>query len=153
MLLARRDTGCCSSIARRFPSDIPHGHFIHLQGPGRSFKKWGLLDAVTGSTHCPATTSCSFSISGTFALESTGVQVDGLAFGYGPRRKVLDQCVDRCGGPGGCGGGGEFSGRELPVRRGANHWHSRSIVPVRLLPSVATITIGADGRNCGSRAP
>jgi flavin-dependent dehydrogenase len=90
MLLARKGHRVLLVDRARFPSDIPHGHFIHQQGPMR-LKKWGLLDAIT-SSNCPRTESISVDL-GDFPLESSGIQVDGVAFGYGPRRKVLDQVL------------------------------------------------------------
>ena len=39
-----------------FPSEIPHGHFIHRQGP-RRLKQWGLLDRVAAV--CPRSASSS----------------------------------------------------------------------------------------------
>jgi hypothetical protein len=38
-----------------FPSDIPHGHLIHVQGP-RLLSRWGLLERVL-ATGAPAITT------------------------------------------------------------------------------------------------
>jgi 2-polyprenyl-6-methoxyphenol hydroxylase-like FAD-dependent oxidoreductase len=50
MLLARKGYSVLLVDRARFPSDIPHGHFIHKHGP-RRLCAWGLLDRVlaTGS--------------------------------------------------------------------------------------------------------
>jgi flavin-dependent dehydrogenase len=90
MLLARKGYRVLLVDRARFPSDIPHGHFIHQGGPLR-LRRWGLLDAIT-ARNCPGTDSCSVDL-GDFPLESSGVQLDGVPFGYGPRRKVLDQVL------------------------------------------------------------
>ena len=54
MLLARRGLDVLLVDRARFPSDIPHGHFIHRHGP-RRLKDWGLLDRVL-ETNCPPVT-------------------------------------------------------------------------------------------------
>jgi flavin-dependent dehydrogenase len=71
----------------RFPSDIPHGHFIHQEGPAR-LHRWGLLDAITASG-CPRIDSA-VSDMGDFPLQSSDICANGVGLGYGPRRKVLD---------------------------------------------------------------
>src|SRR5688572_9901278 len=80
MLLARKGYRVLLVDRARFPSDIPHGHFIQQQGPTR-LKRWGLLDAIVAS-NCPGTDSCTFDLND-FPLHSAGVQLDGVAFGYG----------------------------------------------------------------------
>src|SRR5215210_3414630 len=55
MLLARKAYKVLLADRATFPSDIPHGHFIHKHGPGR-LDRWGLLDRVV-STSCPPVTS------------------------------------------------------------------------------------------------
>ena len=54
MLLARKGHRVLLVDRAMFPSDIPHGHFIHRHGPGR-LAAWGLLDAVL-ATGCPPVT-------------------------------------------------------------------------------------------------
>jgi 2-polyprenyl-6-methoxyphenol hydroxylase-like FAD-dependent oxidoreductase len=90
MLLARKGYRVLLVDRARFPSDIPHGHFIHQQGPTR-LKRWGLLDKIIAS-NCPATESFILD-EGDFPLQSTGLSLEGVAVGYGPRRKVLDQVL------------------------------------------------------------
>src|SRR5690242_19792707 len=87
LLLARKGLRVLLLDRTRFPSDIPQGHFIHQQGPAR-LQRWGLLDRITAS-NCPGTESAIVDY-GDFALEGSGLARDGRAFGYGPRRKVLD---------------------------------------------------------------
>src|SRR5262245_4864213 len=90
MLLARQGYKVLLVDRGTFPSDIPHGHFIHRHGP-RRLASWGLLDRIT-ATNCPATTSSVMDL-GDFPLAAAGLVVDGIALGYGPRRTVLDQVL------------------------------------------------------------
>ena len=89
MLLARKGYKVLLVDRATFPSDIPHGHFIHRHGPGR-LARWGLLDRI--AANCPAVTSTLMDL-GDFPLVGTGLQIDGVALGYGPRRAVLDQLL------------------------------------------------------------
>jgi flavin-dependent dehydrogenase len=90
MLLARKGYKVLLVDRGTFPSDIPHGHFIHRHGP-RRLAHWGLLDRIT-ATNCPAATSSIMDL-GDFPLAASGLVVDGIALGYGPRRTVLDQVL------------------------------------------------------------
>src|SRR5262245_12928675 len=87
MLLARRGHRVLLVDRSRFPSEIPHGHFIHRHGPVR-LARWGLLDQITASG-CPPVTSLTSDF-GDFRLVAENLVVDGIAWGYGPRRSVLD---------------------------------------------------------------
>jgi 2-polyprenyl-6-methoxyphenol hydroxylase-like FAD-dependent oxidoreductase len=87
MLLARKGYKVLLVDRATFPSDIPHGHFIHRHGP-RRLAHWGLLDRIAAS-NCPPVTSCVMDL-GDFPLIGTGISMDGVALGYGPRRSVLD---------------------------------------------------------------
>src|SRR5262245_6474484 len=90
MLLARK--GCKVLLVDRaaFPSVIPDGHFIHRHGPAR-LARWGLLDRIA-ATNCPPVTSSVMDL-GDFPLVGTGLEVDGVPLGYGPRRAVLDRIL------------------------------------------------------------
>src|SRR5262245_20700116 len=90
MLLARWGYRVLLVDRATFPSDIPHGHFIHRQGP-RRLARWGLLDRIV-ATNCPATTTSVMDL-GDSALVGTELTVDGVALGYGPRRSVLDKVL------------------------------------------------------------
>jgi len=72
-----------------FPSEIPHGHFIHRQGPSR-LKQWGLLDRIAAV--CPAVSEQLVDL-GDFPLISHDIVLDGVAWGYGPRRRLLDKIL------------------------------------------------------------
>ena len=73
-----------------FPSEIPHGHFIHRHGPAR-LRRWGLLDQIV-ATNCPAVTSMTSDF-GDLPLVGHDLAVDGVALGYGPRRAALDKVL------------------------------------------------------------
>src|SRR6266702_6457995 len=51
MLLARRGFDVLLVDRARFPSEIPHGHYVRMRGPPR-LAAWGLLDRVL-ATGCP----------------------------------------------------------------------------------------------------
>jgi 2-polyprenyl-6-methoxyphenol hydroxylase-like FAD-dependent oxidoreductase len=87
MLLGRKGYKVLLLDRATFPSDVPHGHFIHRHGPPR-LARWGLLERIT-ATNCPPVTSSVIDL-GDFPLCATGLEVDGVALGYGPRRSVLD---------------------------------------------------------------
>jgi flavin-dependent dehydrogenase len=90
MLLARKGFKVLLVDRARFPSDIPHGHFLHREGP-RRLKRWGLLDKVVAS-NCPPVTTC-ISDFGDFPLVAENLVLDGVAWGYGPRRRVFDKIL------------------------------------------------------------
>ena len=90
MLLARKGYQVLLVDRATFPSDIPHGHFIHRHGP-RRLAQWGLIDRIV-ATNCPAVTSSVMDL-GDFPLVGTDLEADGVALGYGPRRSVLDQVL------------------------------------------------------------
>lgn len=90
MLLARRGFEVLLVDRGTFPSEIPHGHFIHSHGP-RRLHRWGLLDRVV-ATGCPAVTSVTMDFDD-FPLTGRGLSVDGVAMGYGPRRAALDNVL------------------------------------------------------------
>jgi flavin-dependent dehydrogenase len=86
-LLARRGFAVLLVDRARFPSDLPHGHFIHRHGPQR-LQRWGLLERVL-ATGCPPITSFVEDL-GDFTLRGNDLVVDGVPIGLGPRRAALD---------------------------------------------------------------
>src|SRR5262245_31177553 len=90
MLLARRGHKVLLVDRATFPSEIPHGHFIHRHGPAR-LQRWGLLDRIVASG-CPAVRTMTTDF-GDFPLTGEDLEIDGVALGYGPRRVVLDQIL------------------------------------------------------------
>ena len=145
MLLARKGYKVLLADRSSFPSEIPHGHFIHRQGP-RLLRQWGLLDRVAAS-NCPAVVECTMDL-GDFPLTGHNLEVDGVPLGYGPRRKVLDQVlIDAA-----CEAGAEFrqnfaveeyvadGDRIAGIRSRSTRDGSHQIEHGR-------ITVGAEGRN------
>jgi flavin-dependent dehydrogenase len=90
MLLARKGYKVLLVDRASFPSDIPHGHFIHRHGPSR-LHRWGVLESIV-ATGCPPVTSLILD-AGDFPLTGTDLAVEGVALGYGPRRSVLDKIL------------------------------------------------------------
>ena len=87
LLLARKGFRVLVVDKARFPAEIPHGHFIHRQGP-RLLQRWGVLDNIVRSG-CPVVTKWTMDL-GDFPLTGTNLVRVGVAFGYGPRRRALD---------------------------------------------------------------
>ncbi len=90
MLLARKGYKVLLVDRASFPSDIPHGHFIHRQGPQR-LARWGLLDRIA-RTGSPMIGSMA-SDYGDGLIEAQGLEVDGVPIGCGPRRWALDEVL------------------------------------------------------------
>ena len=143
MLLARRGARVLLVDRATFPSTIPHGHFIHRHGP-RRLHRWGLLGRLAAVSKPVTSMLTDF---GDFPLVAHDLEVDGVAWGYGPRRSALDAIlVDAAAESGaevraGCTVD-EFvfdDGRLVGIRghdRGGAQFEER-----------ATITVGADGRH------
>jgi flavin-dependent dehydrogenase len=139
MLLARRGHRVLMLDRARFPSEIPHGHFVHRHGPVR-LASWGLLDRVVATGCPPVTELCSYV--GDFRLRARGLSVDGIGLGYGPRRGQLDKVlVDAA----------LEAGAEL-VEGVAVEGLLRDgdavvgVRPAGRAPITARLTVGADGR-------
>jgi 2-polyprenyl-6-methoxyphenol hydroxylase-like FAD-dependent oxidoreductase len=145
LLLARKGFKVLVVDRARFPSDVPRGHFIQRQGPPL-LQRWGLLGDIVKSG-CPPVTRVTTDF-GDFPLTGTGLMRDGVAFGYGPRRRVLDAIL-----------------MEAAVRSGVQFrdgfsvddclWDGAAVVGIRgrshgnraATNERARITVGADGRN------
>ncbi|HEX5110537.1 MAG TPA: NAD(P)/FAD-dependent oxidoreductase [Vicinamibacterales bacterium] len=143
MLLARQGARVLLVDRAAFPSDIPHGHFVHHHGP-RRLQRWGLLPQLTART--PAVTNVVFD-AGDFPLIARNVIEDGLPWGYGPRRATLDKIlVDAA----------VESGAELRQQFHVEEYlfDDDRVVGIRgrgsggtVVEERARITVGADGRN------
>jgi flavin-dependent dehydrogenase len=143
MLLARAGAKVLLVDRASFPSNIPHGHFIHRHGPPR-LKRWGLLDRIARLS--PAVTSLVWD-AGDFPLFATDLSIDGVAWAYGPRRDVLDMAfVDAA----------VESGAELRTGFAVDEYifENGSVVGIRgrdrtgkVVEERATLIVGADGRN------
>jgi len=83
LLLARAGARVLMLDRATFPSEIPHGHFIHRHGP-RRLRDWGLLDAVL-ATGCPPVTETIMAMDDV-ELTATDLAVDGVPLGLRPRR-------------------------------------------------------------------
>jgi len=90
MLLARAGMKVLLVDRAALPSEIPHGHFIHLHGP-RRLARWGLLEPIL-ATNCPQVTSI-LSDFGDHALTGHDLVVEGVPLGVAPRRMQLDQVL------------------------------------------------------------
>jgi flavin-dependent dehydrogenase len=143
MLAARRGCRVLLVDRARFPSDIPHGHFIHRLGPQR-LRDWGLLPAVTAT--CPPVTTMTMDF-GDFPLVGRDLESNGVPVGLGPRRRDLDAALLRAATNAGVelregfavtGVKTDDRGRVTGIR---GHAADRSTVD-----ESAAITIGADGR-------
>ena len=71
MLLARKGLDVLLVDRAQFPSDIPHGHFIHRHGP-RRLAEWGLLDRVLASG-CPRVTTRAGCCTSATSISATAV--------------------------------------------------------------------------------
>ncbi len=144
MLLARRGHRVLLVDRAVFPSEIPHGHFVHRHGPPR-LHQWGLLVRVAAS--CPPITTQTMDY-GDFPLTGHDLIVNGIALGYAPRRALLDDILVA----GAVQAGAELreawvvedfvsdGGRVMGVR-GRHRDSSRSVA------EHARMVVGADGRN------
>jgi 2-polyprenyl-6-methoxyphenol hydroxylase-like FAD-dependent oxidoreductase len=143
LLLARKGYRVLLVDRARFPSDIPHGHMIHKDGP-RRLRDWGLLDRLVAAGTPPVdTVTTDF---GDFPLAARNVIVDGLAWGYAPRRQLLDDLLIQA---------AVMAGAEF--RDGCHvdalATHEGRVTGVRghcgrtAISDCATLTIGADGRH------
>jgi flavin-dependent dehydrogenase len=145
MLLARKGYRVLLVDRAAFPSDIPHGHFIHRDGP-RRLQSWGLLDHVIASG-CPPVRTMTMDF-GDGALTGRDLAVDGVALGYGPRRLALDTILVDAAVEAGAELRERFLVEEFVTEgdaisgiRGRTRQNSSPVT------ERARVTIGADGRN------
>ena len=126
-------------------SDVPRGHFIHRLGPKR-LADWGLLERVV-ATNCPPIFTQLTDL-GDFPLIGKDICMGNVAWGYGPRRRQLDQVLLEAA----IQAGAEFrpnflvenllwNGDQVEGIRGRHRRHGTSSA------ERARITIGADGKN------
>ena len=90
MLLAREGLDVLLLDRSPFPSEIPHGHFIHMHGP-RRLAEWGVLDAVL-DTNCPPVTSFTLDL-GDGPVTGRDLASGDVPLGLGPRRARLDEVL------------------------------------------------------------
>jgi flavin-dependent dehydrogenase len=140
MLLARRGFDVLLVDRARFPSEIPHGHYIRRHGPPR-LAAWGLLDRVL-ATGAPPITSITMDL-GDFPLTGRGLAVDGVPVGVAPRRAALDQVLIDAAIEAGAEFRDGFGVHDLTFEAGR-------VTGIRGrggLTERARVVIGADGRN------
>ena len=145
MLLAREGVKVLLVDRASFPSDIPHGHFIHRHGP-RRLREWGLLDKIAART--PAVKSIVFD-AGDFPLAADNLVEDGLAWGYGPRRTTLDAILLQAADESGANIRPCFNVFEYIIEHGTVVGiHGRTQAGQTVIER-ASLVVGADGRNSG----
>jgi flavin-dependent dehydrogenase len=140
MLLARRGFDVLLVDRARFPSEIPHGHYIRQHGPPR-LAAWGLLDRVL-ATGCPPITSITMDL-GDFPLTGRGLVVDGVPVGVAPRRAALDSMLIDAAVEAGAEFRDGFGVHDLTF----DDDRVAGIRARRGLIERARVVIGADGRN------
>jgi len=145
MLLARQGVRVLVVDRASFPSDIPHGHFIHRHGP-RRLRDWGLLDRI--AEHTPAIQDMVIDI-GDFPLVARNLVEDDVAWGYGPRRVTFDSILMNAAAASGAEVRPAFSVFEYIIENGTVVGiHGRTQSGTTVLER-APLVIGADGRNSG----
>jgi flavin-dependent dehydrogenase len=145
MLLARNGLDVLLVDRATFPSEIPHGHFIHRHGP-RRLARWGLLDRIL-DTGCPAVTSITLDL-GDFPLTGVGLSIDGIPVGVGPRRAQLDCVLVDAAVEAGAELREGFAVDELTSDgERVTGIRGRDLASRRTMTEAARIVIGADGRN------
>jgi 2-polyprenyl-6-methoxyphenol hydroxylase-like FAD-dependent oxidoreductase len=145
MLLARQGHRVLLLERGVIPSDVHQGHFIHKHGPKR-LAEWGLLERVV-ATNCPPITT-HLTDFGDFPLIGRDIGVGNVAWGYGPRRSLLDWVLVEAAIEAGVEFRPQFTvesllgdGDWVQGIRGRDNRRSTSCA------EKARITIGADGRN------
>lgn len=145
MLLARQGARVLLVDRASFPSDIPHGHFIHRHGP-RRLRDWGILDAIAERT--PPITSMIFD-AGDFPLVARNLVEDGLPWGYGPRRSTLDSILVNAAASSGADVRPAFSVFEYIIENGTVVGINGRTQDGKTVIERAPLVVGADGRNSG----
>jgi 2-polyprenyl-6-methoxyphenol hydroxylase-like FAD-dependent oxidoreductase len=90
MLLARQGHRVLLLDKAAFPSDTMSTHLVHPPGVA-ALERWGLLDRLV-ATGCPRVETYSFDF-GPLTIAGQPQPADGFAYGYCPRRNVLDQLL------------------------------------------------------------
>jgi flavin-dependent dehydrogenase len=144
MLLAKKGYDVLLVDRARFPTDIPHGHLIHRDGPTR-LRKWGLLDRVV-QTNCPPIVSA-INDYGDYPLEADELHANGIAFGYAPRRFALDTVLVEAAVEAGAELREEFTVEMLTMEEDqVTGIRGRDRQSGALVSEQAVFTVGADGR-------
>ena len=143
MLLARQGARVLLVDRATFPSNIPHGHFIHRHGP-RRLHAWGVLDRI--AQRAPVIDSGIFDF-GDFPLPVRDLRENGIAWGIGPRRTTLDKILVDAARESGADVREGFAVTDYVFDDGRVAGIRGRAADGREVEERATITIGADGRN------
>jgi flavin-dependent dehydrogenase len=144
MLLARKGHKVLLVDRAAFPSDIPHGHFIHRHGP-RRLHDWGLLQRIV-DTGCPRITSVNMDY-GDFPLDAHGlIDPDGVAVAYAPRREAIDRVMAEAAREAGAEFRDQLTVEELVFEDGRVTGIRARTRAGMSVTERASVVIGADGR-------
>jgi flavin-dependent dehydrogenase len=145
LLLARAGRRVLLVDRARLPSEIAQGHFVYRHAP-RRLQRWGLLERIAASGSPPVTTLV-MSV-GDFPLEARNLSVDGVPWGIGPRRGVLDRILLEAAVDAGAEVLDEIAIDDVLVEDGrvigVRGQSARNGRPLRVH---ARLTVGADGRH------
>lgn len=143
MLLARKGYRVLLVDRASFPSDTMSTLIIWPRGVA-CLQRWGLLERVTATGVPPATVKQTFD-PGPFALTGSATPINGAAYGYAPRRTLLDKILVDAAASAGAEVREGFSAQELV-------WDGDVVTGVRgrsrdgrEVTETARIVIGADG--------
>jgi flavin-dependent dehydrogenase len=145
LLLARAGHRVLLVDRARLPSEIARGHFVYRHAP-RRLQRWGLLERLAASGSPPVTTLVMSA--GDFPLEAHDLSVDGVPWGIGPRRGVLDRMLLEAAVDAGVEVMDEIAIEDVLVEdgrvTGVRGQSARNGRPLRVR---ARLTVGADGRH------
>ncbi|MCA9965143.1 MAG: FAD-dependent monooxygenase [Anaerolineales bacterium] len=145
LLLARQGHNVLLLDRATVPSDLPHGHFIHRGGPQR-LQKWGVLDKIAAAG-TPLVSDIVMAAGGV-PMPGKGLFVDGVPFGCGPRRVVVDGVLVETAVSAGAELRQQFLVEELISDGGKiTGIRGRNLSSGKRFTEHAHIVIGADGRN------
>jgi flavin-dependent dehydrogenase len=144
MLLARKGYRVLMLDKATFPSDTMSTHFVHPPGLA-SLERWGLLKRLE-ATGCPPVDTYSFDF-GPLTISGSPQPIDGIGYGYCPRRTVLDKLLVEAAVEAGAELREGFTVDELLADNGTvtgirGHTKGGGAVVER-----ASVVIGADGRH------
>jgi flavin-dependent dehydrogenase len=145
LLLARAGHRVLLVDRARLPSEIAQGHFVYRHAP-RRLQRFGLLERLAASGSPPVTTLV-MSV-GDAPLEAHDLSVDGVPWGIGPRRGVLDRILLEAAVDAGAEVMDEIAIDDVLAENGrvtgVRGVSARTGRPLRVR---ARLTVGADGRH------
>jgi 2-polyprenyl-6-methoxyphenol hydroxylase-like FAD-dependent oxidoreductase len=142
MLLAKQGYRVLLLDKAGFPSDTLSTHYLHQPG-GALLKRWGLLDQVIAS-NCPPI-RCNRVDLGPIVLRGSAPPMDGMADGYAPRRRVLDNILVKAAVAAGAELREHFSAQELVMDGDRVTGIRGHAVGGAMVTEESQIVIGADG--------